>query len=195
MGKRAGRRGPADNAPRIGDVDDDPRRVYLDHATDIGAYNPCFPEYSVRSSRRREGRRPGRLPAGLRGATRTGARRLSRRLLRLRHPASQLRHGAVRQDAVAARDLPPAHAAADRAAASTSSGARRAGHRRRRRGCCSTTKCCAPARSTPWRREPDKLAGYQIRQAAKGVRLHDCLERTIACFSRSIMTVESRRSR
>jgi len=36
---------PADNAPRIGVIDDDPRRVYLNHATDIGAYNPCFPEY------------------------------------------------------------------------------------------------------------------------------------------------------
>jgi hypothetical protein len=36
---------PADNAPRIGVVPDDPRRVYLNHATDIGAYNPCFPEY------------------------------------------------------------------------------------------------------------------------------------------------------
>jgi hypothetical protein len=36
---------PADNAPRIGETADDPRRVYLNHATDIGAYNPCFPEY------------------------------------------------------------------------------------------------------------------------------------------------------
>ena len=36
---------PTDNAPRIGDAPDDPRRVYLNHATDIGAYNPCFPEY------------------------------------------------------------------------------------------------------------------------------------------------------
>ncbi len=36
---------PTDSAPRIGDIADDPRRVYLDHATDIGAYNPCFPEY------------------------------------------------------------------------------------------------------------------------------------------------------
>ncbi|MGD1253169.1 hypothetical protein ACKUT9_02800 [Mycobacterium seoulense] len=36
---------PADTSPRIGDAPDDPRRVYLDHATDIGAYNPCFPEY------------------------------------------------------------------------------------------------------------------------------------------------------
>lgn len=34
-----------DPAPRIGARDDDPRRVYLNHATDIGAYNPCFPEY------------------------------------------------------------------------------------------------------------------------------------------------------
>jgi hypothetical protein len=40
---------PMDSAPRIGVVDGgppDPRRVYLNHATDIGAYNPCFPEYS-----------------------------------------------------------------------------------------------------------------------------------------------------
>jgi len=36
---------PADDAPRIGEIADDPRRVYLNHATDIGAYNPCFPEY------------------------------------------------------------------------------------------------------------------------------------------------------
>jgi hypothetical protein len=36
---------PGDNAPRIGAVADDPRRVYLNHATNIGAYNPCFPEY------------------------------------------------------------------------------------------------------------------------------------------------------
>jgi hypothetical protein len=34
---------PPDSAPRIGD--DGSRRVYLDHATDIGAFNPCFPEY------------------------------------------------------------------------------------------------------------------------------------------------------
>jgi hypothetical protein len=36
---------PPDPAPRIGDLADDPRRVYLNHATDIAAYNPCFPEY------------------------------------------------------------------------------------------------------------------------------------------------------
>lgn len=36
---------PADNAPRIGPDADGNRRVYLDHATDIGAFNPCFPEY------------------------------------------------------------------------------------------------------------------------------------------------------
>src|ERR1700679_3315845 len=32
---------PTDSAPRIGEIDDDPRRIYLSHATDIGAYNPC----------------------------------------------------------------------------------------------------------------------------------------------------------
>lgn len=36
---------PTDSTPRIGELADDPRRVYLNHATDIGAYNPCFPEY------------------------------------------------------------------------------------------------------------------------------------------------------
>jgi hypothetical protein len=36
---------PRDSAPRIGAIPDDPRRIYLNHATDIGAYNPCFPEY------------------------------------------------------------------------------------------------------------------------------------------------------
>jgi len=36
---------PPDSAPRIGSDDDGCRRIYLDHATDIGAFNPCFPEY------------------------------------------------------------------------------------------------------------------------------------------------------
>jgi hypothetical protein len=36
---------PQDSAPRIGDDDEGSRRVYLDHAIDIGAFNPCFPEY------------------------------------------------------------------------------------------------------------------------------------------------------
>jgi hypothetical protein len=36
---------PPDRTPRIGSDEDGSRRVYLDHATDIGAFNPCFPEY------------------------------------------------------------------------------------------------------------------------------------------------------
>ena len=36
---------PPDPAPRIGE-DGQHKRVYLDHAFDVGAYNPCFPEYS-----------------------------------------------------------------------------------------------------------------------------------------------------
>jgi hypothetical protein len=36
---------PPDSTPRIGSDNDGNRRVYLDHATDIGAFNPCFPEY------------------------------------------------------------------------------------------------------------------------------------------------------
>lgn len=37
---------PADPTPRVGAADDDSQRVYLDHAFDIGAFNPCFPEYT-----------------------------------------------------------------------------------------------------------------------------------------------------
>ncbi|MEU4312284.1 hypothetical protein [Nocardia sp. NPDC024068] len=36
---------PADPAPRVGPDAADTQRVYLDHAFDIGAYNPCFPQY------------------------------------------------------------------------------------------------------------------------------------------------------
>jgi hypothetical protein len=36
---------PLDSTPRIGDGADT-QRVYLSHAFDIGAYNPCFPEYT-----------------------------------------------------------------------------------------------------------------------------------------------------
>ena len=36
---------PPDPTPRIGDGGEE-QRVYLDHAFDIGAYNPCFPEYT-----------------------------------------------------------------------------------------------------------------------------------------------------
>jgi hypothetical protein len=36
---------PPDDAPRIGVDEDGSRRLYLDHAFDVGAYNPCFPEY------------------------------------------------------------------------------------------------------------------------------------------------------
>lgn len=36
---------PPDTRPRIGEDSEGTRRVYLDHAADIGAFNPCFPEY------------------------------------------------------------------------------------------------------------------------------------------------------
>jgi acyl-coenzyme A thioesterase PaaI-like protein len=35
-----------DATPRIGNPGNEIHRVYLDHAFDIGAYNPCFPEYA-----------------------------------------------------------------------------------------------------------------------------------------------------
>jgi hypothetical protein len=37
---------PADLTPRIGPESTETQRVYLDHAFDVGAYNPCFPEYT-----------------------------------------------------------------------------------------------------------------------------------------------------
>ena len=36
---------PGNNAPRLESDDTDSKRVYLGHAFDIGAFNPCFPEY------------------------------------------------------------------------------------------------------------------------------------------------------
>lgn len=36
---------PPDSTPRLGVDGADSQRVYLGHAFDIGAYNPCFPEY------------------------------------------------------------------------------------------------------------------------------------------------------
>ena len=37
----------ADATPRVGEAASGDGRVYLDHAFDIGAYNPCFPEYAM----------------------------------------------------------------------------------------------------------------------------------------------------
>ena len=36
-----------DPKPRVGDDAPTDRRPYIDHARDIGAYNPCFPEYEI----------------------------------------------------------------------------------------------------------------------------------------------------
>jgi hypothetical protein len=36
---------PPDPTPRMGEGGED-KRVYLGHAFDVGAYNPCFPEYT-----------------------------------------------------------------------------------------------------------------------------------------------------
>ena len=41
------RRGPVDPSPRIGPNFQSDQRIYLDHGYDIGAFNPCFPEYEI----------------------------------------------------------------------------------------------------------------------------------------------------
>ena len=38
---------PPDPAPRVGVAADGDGRAYVDHARDIGAYNPCFPHYAI----------------------------------------------------------------------------------------------------------------------------------------------------
>lgn len=38
---------PAESQPRVGPAAAGDGRVYLDHARDIGAYNPAFPEYDL----------------------------------------------------------------------------------------------------------------------------------------------------
>jgi acyl-coenzyme A thioesterase PaaI-like protein len=38
---------PTGTAPRVGAAASGDGRVYLDHARDIGAFNPCFPEYEI----------------------------------------------------------------------------------------------------------------------------------------------------
>ncbi|MGN5237314.1 MULTISPECIES: hypothetical protein [unclassified Rhodococcus (in: high G+C Gram-positive bacteria)] len=40
---------PSDTRLRLADDRDDDRRVYLDHAFDVGSFNPHFPEYELRS--------------------------------------------------------------------------------------------------------------------------------------------------
>jgi hypothetical protein len=38
---------PTEATPRVGDAVSSDGRVYIDHAFDIGAYNPCVPEYAI----------------------------------------------------------------------------------------------------------------------------------------------------
>jgi acyl-coenzyme A thioesterase PaaI-like protein len=38
---------PVDERPRIGAAASGSGRVYLDHARDVGTYNPCFPDYDL----------------------------------------------------------------------------------------------------------------------------------------------------
>jgi hypothetical protein len=46
-------RAPADVAPRLGVDAPATQRPYIDHGRDIGAYNPCFPEYEIAVDGRR----------------------------------------------------------------------------------------------------------------------------------------------
>ena len=39
---------PANPTPRVGPAAKSDGRVYLDHARDVGSFNPCFPTYEIR---------------------------------------------------------------------------------------------------------------------------------------------------
>jgi hypothetical protein len=39
---------PRSSTPRVGRAVESEGRIYVDHARDIGAYNPCFPTYEIR---------------------------------------------------------------------------------------------------------------------------------------------------
>jgi hypothetical protein len=39
---------PADPTPRMGPAAPPDGRAYIDHSRDVGAFNPCFPEYAIR---------------------------------------------------------------------------------------------------------------------------------------------------
>ena len=129
---------------------------YVDHSRDIGAYNPCFPEYDDRRRRRpRDGH--GHVPARVRRPARRRARRRARDVLRLRRPAPQLRRRRGRQDHLAARRVPAADPARRRRCSSRSTAT--TDERRitsRARDCSAATTRCAPRR---WRRWPATAAG------------------------------------
>ena len=106
---------PPHSAPRR-DSDGDDKRVYLGHAFDIGAFNPCFPGYRFDHLDAETASGTVTLSPRLRGAAGLGARWVSCRLLRLRHPAPQLRRSANRQDPLADRDVSAADSDPGRAA-------------------------------------------------------------------------------
>ena len=100
---------PPDLTPRIGDGGEE-QRVYLDHAFDIGAYNPCFPEYTFDHLDDETASGRVTFPLVYEGPPGLVNGGFLARLLRLHHPTPELRCRADRQDALAHGDLPPAHA-------------------------------------------------------------------------------------
>ena len=124
-------------------------RVYLDHARDIGAYNPSFPEYELAV----DGDRAAgtvTFPLAVRGPAGHRARRVPRGVLRLRGAAPQLRRRRGRQDDLAHAPVPAPDAAAH--ARSRSTIERRVDGDRIRstaRLLLDDDACCARPTSTP----------------------------------------------
>ena len=139
----------------------DTQRVYLDHAFDIGAFNPCFPEYAFDHIDAETAAGRVTFPVayeGPPGLVHGGFLAVFFDCVIQHQNCATALSGKTRSLTVKFRRPTPSSPNC----ASTSSGRRSTGRSRRRRGCCSTTRCCASARSTRWRLPPDKLTGFQF---------------------------------
>ena len=142
---------PPDSAPRIGDDDDGIRRVYLDHATDIGAFNPCFPEYRFDHLDGETASGRVSFPVvyeGPPGLVHGGFLAVFFDCVMQHQNCVAGLSGKTRSLQVTFRRPTPV---ADRVALRHCSGHRSSGASRQRPVSCSTRRCCASVKSRRWR--------------------------------------------
>lgn len=140
---------PPDSAPRVGPDADDTKRVYLDHAFDVGAYNPCYPEYEF--DRLDAETASGRVnfplvfegPPGFVNGD-------SSRSSSIASPSTRTARRACRARRVGWASRSGAPPRSSPTYGSTSSGHRSSGVSGRRHGCSAATKCSASASSIRW---------------------------------------------
>ena len=143
------RRAAGDPAPRVGDAAAGDGRVYLDHARDIGAYNPCFPEYDDRASTATARTGSVTFPVAFEGPPGIVHGGLLAAFFDCVVQHHNCDVGRGRQDDLARPALPAADAAADRAVLRASSGPSPRDGSRPRASCArDDDACCARPRST-----------------------------------------------